>query len=104
MKTTDSDVVQTNGQIFPDGTVIELMRNATNQTVLLLWKDEYFEMADRVEYSGATYAAAPIAPNILRALHLPAQLERQKRRKHYLRTYMISSLAAQASSTPPSSR
>lgn len=74
MKTTDSDVVQTNGQIFPDGTVIELTRNATNQTVLLLWKDEYFEMADRVEYSGATYAAAPIAPNILRALRLPARI------------------------------
>jgi hypothetical protein len=74
MKTTDSDVVRTNGQICPDGTVIELMRSATNQTVLLLWKDEHFEMADRVEYSGTTYVAAPIAPSILRALRLPARI------------------------------
>ena len=74
MKTTDSDVVRTNGQICPDGTAFELMRSATNQTVLLLWKDEHFEMAERVEYSGTTYAAAPIAPSVLRALRLPARI------------------------------
>ena len=74
MKTTNSDVVRTNGQIFPDGTVIEPMRSATNQTVLLLWKDERFEMSDRVEYSGMTYAAAPIARSILPALRLPARI------------------------------
>lgn len=73
MKTTGS-VVRTNGHICPDGTVFELMRSATTQTVLLLWKDEHFEMADRVEYSGTTYAAAPIAPSILRALRLPARI------------------------------
>lgn len=74
MKTIDSDVFRTNGQICPDGTVIELMRSATNQTVLLLWKDQHFEIADRVEYSGTTYAAAPIVPSILRALRLPARI------------------------------
>jgi len=74
MKPTNSDVVRTNGQICPDGTVIELMRSTTNQTVLLLWKDERFEMSDRVEYSGMTYAAAPIAASILPALRLPARI------------------------------
>jgi len=74
MKTTDMNIVQTNGQIFPDGAVIELMRTATNQTVLLFWSDEHFEMADRMEYSGSTYAAPQIAPSILRALRLPSQI------------------------------
>jgi hypothetical protein len=75
MKTTDSDVVWTTGHLFPDRTVIELMRNTSNQgMVLLRWKDEHCEMADRVEYSGTTYAAAPIAPSVQRALRLPARI------------------------------
>ena len=62
-------------QIFSDGTAIELMRNTNNQgTALLRWKDGKFEMADRVEYSGTTYTAAAIAPNIERALRLPARI------------------------------
>jgi hypothetical protein len=75
MKTTDSDVVRTNGQICPDGSVIELMRNVNNQgTVLVHWKNEHFETADRVEHSGAIYSAAPIAPSIARAVRLPARI------------------------------
>ena len=74
MKTTDCDVVRTTGHLFPDGTIIELMRNSNQGMVLLRWKDEKFEMADRVEFSGATYTAAPIAPSILRALRLPARI------------------------------
>jgi hypothetical protein len=75
MNTHDMDDVRTTGHLFPDGTAIELMRNANNQnTALLRWKDEHFEIADRVEYSGTTYAAAPIAPSIVRALRLPARI------------------------------
>jgi hypothetical protein len=75
MNTHDMDDVRTTGHLFPDGTVIELMRNASNQnTALLRWKDEHFEIADRVEYSGTTYAAAPIAPSIVRASRLPARI------------------------------
>ena len=74
MKPRDSDVVRTAGQLFPDGTAIELMRDSNQGTALLRWKDEHLEMADRVEYSGTTYAAAPIAPSILRAMRLPARV------------------------------
>lgn len=75
MKTTDIDIVQTSGHCGPDGTAIELMRKANDQSVVLLrWKDENFEIADRVEYSGTTYAPASIAPSILRALRLPARV------------------------------
>ena len=75
MNTPDIETVRTTGQIFPGGTVIELMRNTINPgTVLLRWKKEHFEMADHVEYSGATYSAAPISPSITRALRLPARI------------------------------
>ncbi len=74
MNTLDIDVVQTTGHLFPDGTIIELMRNSNQGTGLLRWKDENFEMADLVEYSGTTYAAAPIAPSIVRALRLPTRV------------------------------
>jgi hypothetical protein len=76
MNTPDIDnLVRTNGHICPDGTAIELMRNPNNQaTVLLRWKDENFEIADRVESSKTTYAAASIDSTILRALRLPTTI------------------------------
>ena len=70
----DNIIIPTNGHICPDGTVIELMRSSNQGTVLLRWKDEKFEMADHVEYSGTTYTAAPIAPNTVRAMRLPARI------------------------------
>ena len=74
MNAPDIDVVETTGHLSPDGTVIALMRNASDQgTVLLRWKAEQFEIADRVVHSGTTYAA-PIAPSILRTLRLPARI------------------------------
>ena len=75
MNTPTIEIVQTTGQIFSDGTVIELMRKANNQgTVLVRWKNGHFEMADRLEHSGAIYAAPPIAPSIARALRFPARI------------------------------
>jgi hypothetical protein len=75
MKTTDIDIVQTSGHCGPDGTAIELMRKANDRSaVLLRWKDENFEIAERVSYLGTTYAVPPIAPGILRALRLPARI------------------------------
>jgi hypothetical protein len=77
METTDiEDAVQTTtGHFYLDGTVIELMRGANNKgAVLVRWKDGNFEIADQVEYSGTMYTAAPIAPNIERALRLPARI------------------------------
>jgi hypothetical protein len=74
MNTPDIDVVQTTGHLFADGTLIELVRNSDQGTGLLRWKNEKFEMADRVEYLGTAYAAAPIAPSIVRALRLPTRV------------------------------
>lgn len=76
METTDiDDAVRTTGYLGPDGTAIELVRTANNQSVALVrWKDENFEIADRVKYSGTTYAAAQIAPSIARALRLPVRV------------------------------
>jgi hypothetical protein len=75
MNTPIIEIVQTTGQIFSDGTVIELMRNVNNQgTVLVRWKHEDFEIADRVKYSGTTYEAAQIAPSVARALRLPVRV------------------------------
>ena len=74
MNTLDIDVIQTTGHLFPDGTIVELVRNSNQGTGLLRWKDEKFEMADRLEYSGTTYAPAPIAPSIVRALRLPTRV------------------------------
>jgi hypothetical protein len=75
MNTPIIEIIQTTGQIFSDGTVIELMRSVNNQgTVLVRWKNEHFETADRVEHLGAIYSAAPIAPSIARALRLPVRI------------------------------
>jgi hypothetical protein len=75
MKTTDIDIVQTSGHYGSDGTAIELMRKANDQSAMLLrWKDENFEIAERVSYLGTTYAVPPIAPSILPALRLPARI------------------------------
>ena len=76
METDVKDAVQiTTGHLFLDGTLIELMRRANDKgPVLVRWKDGNFEIADQVQYSGAMYTAAPIAPNIERALRLPARI------------------------------
>jgi hypothetical protein len=74
MNTPDINLVQTTGHLFADGTLIELVRNSDQGTGLLRWKNEKFEMADRVEYLGTAYAAAPIAPSIVRALRLPTRV------------------------------
>jgi len=75
MNTPIIEIVQTTGQIFSDGTVIELMRNVNNQGIALVrWKNEHFETADRVEHSGAVYSAAPVPPSIVRAVRLPARI------------------------------
>ena len=75
MKAIDINIVQTSGHFGPDGTAIELMRRANDKgPVLVRWKDGNFEIADQVQYSGAMYTAALIAPNIERALRLPARI------------------------------
>jgi hypothetical protein len=74
MNTLELDIVQTTGHLLPDGTIIELMRNSNQSTALLRWKDENFEIAERVSYLGTTYTVPPIASSVARALRLPARI------------------------------
>ena len=66
--------VITAGEIFPDGTVIELVSGSSgfNKPDLLLWDGTEATIASRVEHGGCTYEAPELAPSIYRATRLPA--------------------------------
>ncbi len=67
-------VITTAGQIFPDGTMIELVSgSAGNKPDLLHWNGVKGSIAARVEYGDYTYEASELNPSLYCATRLPKQ-------------------------------
>lgn len=63
--------VLTAGEIFPDGTAIDRLRD----NLLILWRDGKQVIAPLVEYQGTPYTAAAIDPSLEEMLKLPSGAE-----------------------------
>jgi hypothetical protein len=69
-------VIQTAGEFFLDGSVLELVRvpSEPEEVNLLLWNGTVQEVAAQVEHAGRKYAPAAIEANVMKALHLPTHV------------------------------
>jgi hypothetical protein len=69
--------VPTNGEIFPDGTVLDLVQgvNATDAPRLLVWDGRRAKVLSAFEYSGKIYVPASISTPTLRAIRLPKRIK-----------------------------
>ena len=72
----NSGVIQTGGEFFADGSVLELVRAASEpeEVKLLHWHGSVLEVAAQVEHAGRKYAPAAIEANVMKALHLPTRV------------------------------
>ena len=63
------------GEIFGDGTMIELVSGSSglDKPDLLLWDGRKATAGPQIEHGGRTYEAAEIAPSIYRAMRLPSR-------------------------------
>lgn len=68
--------IPTFGEVFPDGTFIELVRTVDSvRTDLLLWDGREQTVAEVVEHCGLRYKPRALPGTILRELKLPAKAE-----------------------------
>ena len=65
--------VLTFGQIFADGSIVELLADSANAggLSLLLWDGAVAKIARQVEHRGQSYAPASVDPTIVRAVRFP---------------------------------
>ncbi len=72
--TPDQDrIVRTSGEIFADGSVIELVSSATDhQLDVLFWHKHRKTIAPQIEYRDRVYQAPDLDPTLLRAVHFPS--------------------------------
>jgi hypothetical protein len=67
---------ETAGEVLPDGTILELIRENTNTGKLSLqtWDGATAKVAGYVKHNGRTYVPAALDPTILRAMRLPSRI------------------------------
>ena len=72
---TTNTCINTVGEIFADGTMIELVSSssALNKPDLLLWNGRKALVGPRIEHDGCTYEATELAPSLYRATRLPSR-------------------------------
>jgi len=67
--------IQTTWEAFPDGTMLDLVRDAADGKVKLLkWDGKHTSVLDQFQKDGNTYIPASICPSILRAMRLPTRV------------------------------
>lgn len=70
-----SDLIPTCGEVFPDGTLLELVRPIDSaRPTLLLWNDRDQVIGDVIRHRGQSYVPQPIPKTILRRLNLPSHV------------------------------
>jgi hypothetical protein len=69
-------VIQTSGEFFADGSVLELVRAQTEpeEVKLLHWHEKVLGVAAHVDHAGGKYAPAAIDPNLQKTLRLPTRV------------------------------
>ena len=72
----NNGVIETCGEFFPDGSVLELVRAQTGpeELKLLHWNGKVLDVAAHVDHAGGKYAPAAIDPNLKKALRLPTRV------------------------------
>src|SRR5713101_4971174 len=72
---TQNSAIATAGEVFPDGTLVELVRkDETGELGLLKWDGTSATFAACLEHKGRTYVPPTLDPTILRAMRLPSRL------------------------------
>jgi hypothetical protein len=72
----NNGVIQTGGEFFADGSVLELLRVQTEpeEVKLLHWHEKVLGVAAHVARAGVKYAPAAIDPNLKKNLRLPTRV------------------------------
>ena len=72
----NNGVIQTGGEFFADGSVLELVRAQTGpeEVKLLHWNGEVLDVAAYIARAGLKYAPTPIDPNVKKVLRLPTHV------------------------------
>ena len=72
----NNGVIQTGGELFADGSVLELVRAQTEpeEVKLLHWHDKVLDVAAHIDHAGRKYVPAAIEPNLKKALRLPTRV------------------------------
>jgi hypothetical protein len=71
---TNSYAIATAGELFPDGSMIELIAGGPDRIPqLMLWDGKTETVADRLEYRGQVYAPARLDSTVLQELNLPTR-------------------------------
>ena len=65
--------VETYGEVFPDGSMIELVASATGEPSLLYFREGRVLVHTEIQHAGRIYQAQELPPSILRATRLPRQ-------------------------------
>lgn len=72
----ESRIVRTSGEIFADGSVIEVVSSATdNQLDLLFWHRHRKTIAPKIEYRDRVYQAPDLDESIRRAIRFPSDAD-----------------------------
>jgi len=68
----DPRVVRTVGEIFPDGSALELVTSASSRRLVLLFRDAHSKtIAEQIEYSGCIYQPPDLEETTCRAIRFP---------------------------------
>ena len=68
----DQPVVRTSAKVFPDGSILELVRIPGGELNFLIWNGKSAKTAGKFLRQGETFAPLRIDPTILRLLQLPS--------------------------------
>jgi len=66
--------IETSGEAFPDGTMLELIRDEAGATSLLRWDGNSATISKSFEVNGKVYRPLQLHPTIVRALRLPRHI------------------------------
>ena len=69
----DESAVRTGGKVFPDGSVLELIRIPNGELSFLVWNGKSAKTAEQFVRRGETFAPLRMDPTILPWLQLPSK-------------------------------
>jgi len=67
-------IVETYGEVFPDGSMIELVASATNELSLAFFDGKSIRIDTQFEHAGRIYRVQELPPGILQATRLPREV------------------------------
>ena len=74
----DKPVVRTGGEVFSDGSMVELIRISSGELNLLIWNGKAAKTAKQFVWNDEAFAPLRIDPTIMHSLQLPSDIEEYK--------------------------